>query len=80
MRESISVYSVSSKGDKQWVDFVVDNKLDFDNVSVPLEVYKDQNKATEYILKGLTDLKSLNLTKKQEKNILTGALGEDIKS
>ncbi|MBL4594759.1 MAG: hypothetical protein JKX68_13235, partial [Flavobacteriales bacterium] len=34
--------------------------LDFINVAVPQEVYKDQQKATEYIIKGLTDLKSLN--------------------
>ena len=40
--------------------FIRDNNLDFINVAVPREVYKDQQKATELIMKGLTDLKSLN--------------------
>jgi peroxiredoxin len=58
--KSVSVYSVSSKQDAEWKQFIIDNKLNFDNVAVPQAVYEDQQKATEYILKGLTDLKSLN--------------------
>jgi peroxiredoxin len=58
--KGVSVYSVSSKDDKEWKKFIIDNKLDFDNVAVPQEVYENQQKATEYIIKGLTDLKSLN--------------------
>ena len=34
--------------------------MDFINVAVPKEVYQDQQKATELILSGKTDLKSLN--------------------
>ena len=56
----IKVYSVSSHHNEQWKKFINDNNLDFINVAVPQEVYKDQQKATEYIIKGLTDLKSLN--------------------
>lgn len=58
--KSIRVYSVSSKSDPEWKQFIIDNHLDFDNVAVPQAVYEDQQKATEYILQGLTDLKSLN--------------------
>ncbi|MCO6499068.1 MAG: DUF5106 domain-containing protein [Vicingus serpentipes] len=58
--QSISVYAVSSKGDRQWVRFIMDNNLNFDNVAVPQDVYENQEKATEYILKGYTDLQSLN--------------------
>ena len=56
----ISVYAVSSDHNDKWKKFIRDNKMDFINVAVPAEVYKDQQKATEYILKGYTDLKSLN--------------------
>ena len=56
----ISVYSVSSHHNNEWKKFIRDYKLDFINVAVPQEVYKDQQKATEYIIKGFTDLKSLN--------------------
>lgn len=56
----IKVYSVSSHHNKEWKKFIRDNNLDFINVAVPQEVYKDQQKATEYIIKGYTDLKSLN--------------------
>jgi len=58
--KSIRVYAVSSKGDRQWIRFIMDNNLDFDNVAVPKDVYEKQEKATEYIMKGLTDLQSLN--------------------
>lgn len=58
--KSISVYSVSSKSDAEWKKFIIDNNLNFNNVAVPQAVYEDQQKATEYILKGVTDLKSLN--------------------
>ena len=56
----IKVYSVSSHHSSEWKKFIIDNKLDFVNVAVPKEVYEDQQKATEYIIKGYTDLKSLN--------------------
>ena len=56
----VKVYSVSSHHNEEWKNFIKDNNLDFINVAVPQEVYKDQQKATEYIIKGLTDLKSLN--------------------
>jgi peroxiredoxin len=56
----IQVFSVSSHHNEAWKKFIRDNNLDFINVAVPEEVYKDQNKATEYIVKGHTDLKSLN--------------------
>ena len=56
----IKVYSVSSDHSEEWKKFIRDNNLDFINVAVPREVYKDQQKATELIMKGLTDLKSLN--------------------
>lgn len=58
--KSVSVYSVSSKQDAEWKKFIVEHKLNFNNVAVPQAVYEDQKKATEYILQGLTDLKSLN--------------------
>lgn len=58
--KSVSVYSVSSKGDKEWKKFILENNLDFNNVAVPIEVYENQQKATDYILQGVTDLKSLN--------------------
>ncbi len=56
----IKVYSVSSHHSEEWKKFIRDEKLDFINVAVPQEVYEDQQKATEYIIKGFTDLKSLN--------------------
>ena len=56
----IKVYSVSSHHNAQWKKFITDYNLDFINVAVPQEVYEDQQKATDYIIKGLTDLKSLN--------------------
>ena len=56
----IKVYSVSSHHNEQWKKFISDNNLDFINVAVPKEVYEDQQKATEYIIQGHTDLKSLN--------------------
>tara|TARA_B100000809_G_scaffold243810_1_gene269176 strand:+ start:9240 stop:10715 length:1476 start_codon:yes stop_codon:yes gene_type:complete len=56
----VKVYSVSSNHNSEWKKFIVDNNLDFINVAVPKVVYKDQQKATELILSGKTDLKSLN--------------------
>jgi peroxiredoxin len=56
----IKVYSVSSDHTAAWKKFISEYKLDFINVAVPQEVYKDQQKATELILTGKTDLKSLN--------------------
>ncbi len=58
--KSVSVFAVSSDYNEVWKKFIRDNKLDFINVAVPKDVYKDQKKATEYIVKGFTDLKSLN--------------------
>lgn len=57
---SITVYAVSSDHNDAWKKFIRDNKLDFMNVAVPQEVYKDQMKVNEYVLGGLTDVKSLN--------------------
>ncbi|MCB0401184.1 MAG: redoxin domain-containing protein [Flavobacteriales bacterium] len=56
----LKVYAVSSQHDEAWKKFIRDHKLDFINVAVPMEVYKDQNKATELIINGHTDLRSLN--------------------
>jgi len=58
--KGVVVYSVSSDHNEAWKKFIRENNIDFINVAVPQEVYKDQQKATEYILKGFTDLKSLN--------------------
>jgi peroxiredoxin len=56
----IKVYSVSSSHTEDWKKFIVDHQLDFINVAVPREVYEDQQKATDLIISGKTDLKSLN--------------------
>ena len=56
----VKVYSVSSDYNDAWKKFILENQLDFINVAVPKEVYQDQQKATELILSGKTDLKSLN--------------------
>ena len=56
----VKVYSVSSNHNEEWKKFIRENNLDFINVAVPREVYENQDKATEYIIRGLTDLKSLN--------------------
>jgi peroxiredoxin len=60
--KGVSVYAVSSDHNEAWKKFIRDNQMDFINVAVPKEVYKDQQKATDLILKGYTDLKSLNYT------------------
>lgn len=56
----LKVYAVSSNHNKEWKTFIKENKLDFINVAVPEEVYKDDKIATEYVIKGYTDLRSLN--------------------
>ncbi|MBI2281195.1 MAG: redoxin domain-containing protein, partial [Bacteroidetes bacterium] len=61
--KNIAVYAVSSNHDDAWKKFIVEHKLDFINVAVPQEVYKDQQKVNEYVLSGLTDVKSLNYSK-----------------
>jgi len=58
--QNILVYAVSSDHNDAWKKFIQDNKMDFINVAVPQEVYKDQQKVNEYVLGGLTDLASLN--------------------
>ena len=58
--KGIVVYAVSSDHNESWKKFIRENKLDFINVAVPRIVYEEQDKATEYILKGYTDLESLN--------------------
>jgi peroxiredoxin len=58
----VKVYSVSSDHSDEWRKFINENKLDFINVGVPKDVYKDQNKATQLILAKKTDLKSLNFS------------------
>lgn len=61
--KGVAVYAVSSDHNEAWKKFIRENSLDFLNVAVPKDVYEDQQKATEYILQGLTDLKSLNYNK-----------------
>lgn len=56
----VKVFAVSSNHNEEWKKFIRKHNLDFINVAVPTEVYKDQQKATEYIIKGYTDLRSLN--------------------
>jgi len=56
----IKVYAVSSHHNDEWKKFIKDNNLDFINVAVPKEVYEDEKIATEYVIKGYTDLRSLN--------------------
>jgi len=58
--KNVIVYAVSSDHNDAWKKFIRENKLDFINVAVPKDVYEDQKKATEYVLSGVTDLKSLN--------------------
>ncbi|MCB0410200.1 MAG: redoxin domain-containing protein [Flavobacteriales bacterium] len=58
--QDVLVYAVSSDHNEAWKKFIRDNKMDFINVAVPQEVYKDQQKVNEYVLGGLTDLASLN--------------------
>ncbi len=58
--KKVVVYAVSSDHNDAWKKFIRENKLDFINVAVPKDVYEDQKKATEYVLSGVTDLKSLN--------------------
>lgn len=58
--KNIAVYAISSDHNDKWKQFIRENKLDFINVAVPQEVYKDQQKVNEYVLSGLTDVKSLN--------------------
>ena len=61
--KNIAVYAVSSDHNDNWKKFIIEHKLDFINVAVPQEVYKDQQKVNEYVLSGLTDVKSLNYSK-----------------
>ena len=58
----IKVYSVSSHHNNEWKEFIKANNIDFINVAVPKEVYEDKQKATELVISGQTDLKSLNYT------------------
>lgn len=58
--KGVEVFAVSSDHNKKWINFINEHKLKFINVAVPKEVYKDQELATEYVLKGYTDIKSLN--------------------
>jgi peroxiredoxin len=59
----VKVFSVSSNHNKEWKTFINKNNIDFINVAVPVEAYSDQNKATQFIIDGHTDLKSLNYNK-----------------
>ena len=58
----IKVFSVSSNHSEEWKAFIKKNNIDFINVAVPMEAY-DQNKATQFIIDGHTDIKSLNYNK-----------------
>jgi len=59
----IKVFSVSSNHNEEWKTFIKKNNIDFINVAVPVEAYSDQSKATQFIIDGHTDLKSLNYNK-----------------
>lgn len=59
----VKVFSVSSNHTAEWKTFINKNNIDFINVAVPMEAYSDQNKATQFIIDGHTDLKSLNYNK-----------------
>lgn len=58
--KNVKVYAVSSDYNEKWKKFIREHKLDFINVAVPKVVYEDQQKAAEFVIKGYTDLKSLN--------------------
>lgn len=58
--KSISVYAVSSESNNDWKKFIKDKEMDFYNVAVPKEIYKNQDLATELVLSGKTTLESLN--------------------
>jgi peroxiredoxin len=58
--QNVLVYAVSSDHNEEWKKFIRDHKMDFINVAVPQEVYKDQQKVNEYVLTGKTDVASLN--------------------
>lgn len=58
--EGFEIYAVSSDHNEKWKKFIRDNKMEFINVAVPEKVYTEQEIARDYILKGYTDLKSLN--------------------
>lgn len=58
--QNVLIYAVSSDHNEAWKKFIRDNKMDFINVAVPQEVYKDQQKVNEYVLTGKTDIASLN--------------------
>ncbi len=59
----VKVYAVSSEDGKKWREFIRNNQLDFINVTVPHEVFKDQDMATQLVLSGKTDVQSLNYHK-----------------
>lgn len=62
--KSVSVYSVSQDHSEAWKKFITKNHMeDFVNVAVPMDVYKNQEKAHEYVRQGLTDYNSLNYRK-----------------
>jgi peroxiredoxin len=54
------IYTVSSKNDKEWKDFVKKHKMPFVTTAVPAKVYSDQNYVNDIVRSGKTDLKSLN--------------------
>jgi thiol-disulfide isomerase/thioredoxin len=61
--KQVSVYSVSQDHTPAWKKFIKTNHMeDFVNVAVPRDVYEspNQEKAHEYVKKGLTDYNSLN--------------------
>jgi peroxiredoxin len=58
--QNVLVYAVSSDHNEEWKKFIREHKMDFINVAIPQEVYKDQQKVNEYVLSGKTDVASLN--------------------
>jgi peroxiredoxin len=55
----LGVYAVSADNDTKWNKFVRDNKMNFYNVSIPAEAYRDAETATALITSGKTTYQSL---------------------
>ncbi len=56
----LAIYTVSSDRSDKWKKYLRENGMEFTNVAAPSEVYQNQELAREYLMKGYTDLKSLN--------------------
>lgn len=61
--KGVTVFAVSQEHSPAWKKFIKENKMEeFINVGIPGDIYKEkgQEKAHEYVRKGLTDYISLN--------------------